>query len=84
MSLDIKVSKGELWQMLHKRGYDIHFQEDVRTGTIKVAFRSKNSVGSYVLPRSYSPKYTHHEITLDVVKDLLQWSGLKLQATLDY
>ena len=82
--MNITVSKGELWQMLSKRGYKIHFQEDIQTATIKVAFTGAHSNDSYILPRSYNPQYTLQEITIDVVEVLLKWSGLKLKATLDY
>lgn len=84
MSFDIKVTKGEVAHMLSKRGYQVDFNYDARTMSIQVTFKSNKSKEVYILPRTYNPEFTHHEIGMDVLEDMLEWSGLKLKATLDY
>ena len=71
-----------LLDMLHSRGYTIVIE--LKDNSKYVTFKGKYSAESYTNPTCYSTKFTDHEIKLDCVYKLLQWTGLRVISTLDY
>lgn len=84
MAHDIKVTNSELWHMLQSRGYEIKISEPGETGSRSVTFDSKFAVNDYTIGTTFGPSYSDWEIIMDVLPQLLRWSGLHLKAVLDY
>ena len=76
------MDKNQILLELNLLGYSI----DINTvGESKhVMLHSTTAVEDYKLPRCYSLEYSNYEIKIDCIKDILNWSGLRVVEKLDY
>lgn len=75
------ISKEELLALLYQRGYKIVIDRTDSHSTVTLSGEFSKPL---TLAHSYSLEWTDNEIRRDTVYDLLNWTGLKVQYTLDY
>lgn len=76
------ISKIELLYLLETRGYEIRIE--LINDSKFVTFYHRHAVQPYKVNHSYSTDFTDEEIKLDLVWDLLEWTGLRIGYTLEY
>lgn len=80
--MTLELSKSDLLNLLRNHGYNINIE--IIDNSKKVTFIGKHSLHPCKVSHSYSTEFTNREIELDVVDDLLKWTGLKPKIVLDY
>lgn len=78
----LDIPNQDLLELLYARGYTIDII--TRKDSQFVHFNHQTALYVKVLPYSYDYTFTHEQIRLDCVYDLLKWTGLKVKYTLDY
>ncbi len=80
--MTLELSKSDLLGLLRNRGYSINIE--TINNSKHVTFVGKHSLHPCKVSHLYSTEFTNREIELDVVYDLLKWTGLKPKIVLDY
>lgn len=80
--MTLELSKNDLLSLLRNHEYSINIE--TINNSKHVTFVGKHSLHQCKVSHSYSTEFTNREIELDVVEDLLKWSGLKPKIVLDY
>ena len=75
------MNREEILHELKERGYRFTITE--KDNNKNVEFIGKYSLEPYKVKHSYSTEYTNYEIELDLVYDLLRWSGYTIKETLE-
>lgn len=80
--MTLELSKNDLLSLLRNHGYSINIE--TINNSKHVTFVGKHSLHPCKVSHLYSTEFTNREIELDVVYDLLKWTGFKLKIVLDY